>query len=156
MREDIKEILIEFFNQVERKDQSTSHYPSNYGGLHLKVSFGFGKDAKIPWICFLSPGQMPENGIFPVFYFFKEQHKLILAYGISEKNKPSFRWDVNSSMQTIDRYFKSYGITPYKYGLSYVFKEYSTIKALEFEKIEVDLDSLIEKYRSIMKTHVVR
>ena len=149
MKENIKEILTTFFNQVENDDHSTNHYPPFYSGLQLKVGFGFGNAAKIPWITFLGNQQTPTDGIFPVYYFFKENHRMILAYGISEENIPKLRWPVTSNMKTINTYFKERGLKPYKYGLSYVCKTYDVKKELEWRKIEEDLDILINKYKAI-------
>ena len=89
MKEDIKEILSSFFKQSSTDNLSSKHFPPFYSGLKLKVGFGKGNAAKISWITFLGKDQKPQNGIFPVYYFFKEHHKLILAYGISETNIPN-------------------------------------------------------------------
>jgi len=63
MREDIKDILRKFFEQVEEENHSTNHFPLFYHGLQLKVGFGFGNTAKIPWITFLGPGQTPQKNL---------------------------------------------------------------------------------------------
>ena len=152
MKENIKEILSSFFEQTETDNLTANHFPSFYSGLKLKVGFGKGNVAKIPWITFLGIGQKPQNGIFPVYYFFKEQKKLILAYGISETEKPQKNWLVDSETKTIAKYFNSFGITPYKYGLSYVYEVYDSNKNLDWNKIEIDLDTLIEKYKKNMQT----
>src|ERR1019366_7463173 len=121
MTGEIEEILTTFFAQVENDDHTTSHFPQFYSDLQVKVGFGFGNTAKIPWITFLGPGQTPQEGIFPVFYFFKEHHKLILAYGISETKMPKKSWRAPVGVKTLSQYFKSFGIIPHKYGLSYVY-----------------------------------
>jgi|SRR5450759_684744 len=150
MKEDIKEILSSFLVQVEKGNHDTNHYPSSYAGLKLKIGFGFGNAAKIPWITFLGNQQTPTDGIFPVYYFFKENYRMILAYGISEENIPKLRWPVTSNMKTINTYFKERGLKPYKYGLSYVYKTYDVKKELEWTKIEEDLNMLIDKYKTIL------
>jgi 5-methylcytosine-specific restriction protein B len=153
MREDIKEILSSFLAQVEKDNQTTNHFPSFYSGLQLKVGFGFGRTAKIPWITFLGKGQTPQDGIFPVYYFFKEHHKLILAYGISETNIPTKNWFVAPGTKTVAKYFNSFGIKPHKYGLSYVYEVYSTYKDLDWDKIQLDLDTLIDQYKKILQSN---
>src|SRR5436190_3722102 len=150
MKEDIKEILTTFFEQVENDDRSTNHYPSFYSGLQLKVGFGFGNSAKIPWITFLGNQQTPTDGIFPVYYFFKENHRMILAYGISEENIPKLRWPVTPIMKTINTYFRERGLKPYKYGLSYVYKTYDVNKELDWTKIEEELSVLIDMYKTLL------
>jgi 5-methylcytosine-specific restriction protein B len=118
--------------------------------LKLKVGFGIGNTAKIPWIAFLGAGQTPQEGIFPVYYFFKENHRMILAYGISEEKIPKLRWPVTPIMKTINTYFKERGLKPYKYGLSYVYKTYDVNKGLDWIKIEEDLNVLIGKYKTLL------
>jgi 5-methylcytosine-specific restriction protein B len=152
MREDIKEILTNFFEQVENDNQTTSNFPSLYAGLEMKVGFGYGRTAKIPWITFLGKDQSPQNGIFPVYYFFKDYNKLILAYGISETEKPNEMWLVSPRIETISDYFKEEGKEPHKYGLSYVYEVYDTNKDLDWKKIETDLQNLIAYYKLIMQT----
>lgn len=149
MKEDIKEILREFLDQTEKNDHRTNHYPSAYYDLELKVGFGIGRDAKIPWIAFLGKDQTPQEGIFPVFYFFKQYNKLILAYGISETKRPKRNWIGILNTKKIIDYFNDLGISPHKYHQSYVYEVYSTIKDLDWNKIEMDLDNLITKYKRI-------
>lgn len=151
MKEEIKETLSEFFTQVENGGHSTDHYPSFYSELELRPGFGIGKDANIPWIAFLGKGQTVQNGIFPVFYFFKDDHKLILAYGVSEKVKPKKIWFVPPNTKTIKQYFDSLHKTPYKYHYSYVYEAYSTYKDLDWTNIDSDLNRLIAPYKKIMQ-----
>jgi 5-methylcytosine-specific restriction protein B len=150
MKEEIKEILTTFLNQVEDNDRTTNHYPSFFSGLQLRVGFGIGKTAKIPWIAFLGHNQTPTDWIFPVFYYFKEYRRIILAYGISEENIPKLKWPITTITKTIYAYFKERGIKPHKYGLSYVFKTYDVNKELDWAKIEEDLSTLLNKYKAIL------
>jgi 5-methylcytosine-specific restriction protein B len=152
MQEDLKEILVSFFAQSATGNLSPSHFPSFYSGLKLKVGFGVGRIAKISWITFLGKDQEPQDGIFPVYYFFKEHYKLILAYGISETNTPRRNWIIEPGTKTVVEYFKTIGITPYKYGSSYVYQIYDTIHDLKWKKMEMDLDNLLEKYKQILQT----
>ena len=152
MKEDINVILPVFFAQSETDNLVAKHYPTFYSGLKLKAGFGKGRVASISWIAFLAKDQKVTNGIFPVFYFFKEDHKLILAYGISEKEKPNKNWNVPPDTKTITRYFHQFGKEPYKYGLSYVYEVYDTNKDLVFNKIENDLDNLIAYYKKILQS----
>jgi 5-methylcytosine-specific restriction protein B len=152
MTENIKEILTNFFYQVENDDHTTSNFPSIYLGLKMKVGFGYGRTAKTPWITFTGEGQSPQNGIFPVYYFFKEHQRLILAYGISETKKPDKRWLVSPRIETVSNYFKKEGQEPNKYGLSYVYETYDTNQHLDWNKVETDLQQLIAFYKLIMQT----
>ena len=150
MKEGIREILSRFFEQVENADHSTNHFPSFFADLKLKVGFGIGNTARIPWITFLGKGQEPQNGIFPVYYFFKDYNRMILAYGVSEENSPMLRWPITPIMKTISTYFKERGKKPYKYGLSYVYKTYDINKKLDWKQIEEDIETLISKYKTIL------
>jgi 5-methylcytosine-specific restriction protein B len=151
MREDIKVILPAFFAQTETDSLATSHYPRFYSGLNLKAGFGQGRVARIAWIAFLGKDQKVTNGIFPVFYFFKQEHKLILAYGISEQEKPNKNWNVPPGTKTIMQYFRQFGKVPHTYGLSYVYEVYNTNLDLNYNEIESDLDKLIAYYKKIMQ-----
>ena len=153
MREDIKDILTNFFEQVKTDDHTTSNFPAVYSGLEMKVGYGFGRTAKIPWITFLGKEQSPQNGIFPVYYFFKEDHKLILAYGISETEKPNKNWLISPRAETVFNYFKQEGKEPHKYGLSYVYEVYDTNKDIDWNKIETDLQNLIAYYKLVMQAN---
>ena len=150
MQEDIQEILGSFFDQTKTDNLKTNHFPTEYLNIKLKVGFGRGNVARIPWIAFLGKEQKPMKGIFPVYYFFKEQNTLILAYGISEANEPPRSWLIDSHVQTISQYFHQFGIKPHKYGLSHVYEVYNTNKDLDWNKIEMDLHSLIQQYKKIM------
>ena len=151
MKEDIKEILSLFFEQSTTSNLTANNYPNQYSGLRLKAGFGKGNAAKISWITFLGKDQKPQHGIFPVYYFFKQHHKLILAYGVSETEKPLQYWNIGSDTKTIAQYFNKFGIVPHKYGLSYVHEVYDTNNELDWNKIEKDLDNLIDKYKIIMQ-----
>ncbi|MEO6820663.1 MAG: hypothetical protein ABI204_13100, partial [Ginsengibacter sp.] len=91
--------------------------------------------------------QKVTNGIFPVFYFFKENHKLILAYAISEAEIPKYKWLLSPRTETVSSYFKTLGIEPHKYDSSYIYEVYDTNKDLDWNKIEVDLNNLIAYYK---------
>ena len=150
MKEDIKEILSTFFAQTETDSLDRKHYPPFYSGLVLQAGFGRGRVAKIPWIAFLGKDQKVTDGIFPVFYFFKENQKLILAYALSETETPKLKWLLSPRMETVRSYFKNFGIEPYKYGSSYVYEVYDTGKELDWNKVEDDLNQLIKYYKKVL------
>ena len=152
MKEDIKKILPAFFAQTKTDSLESGQYPLFYSGLKLKAGFGIGTVAKVPWIAFLVKGQKVTDGIFPVFYFFKENHKLILAYGISETEITKKNWNVPADTKTISQYFHQFGIKPHKYDLSYVYEAYETNHDLDYNKIESDLNNLIAYYKKIMQS----
>jgi 5-methylcytosine-specific restriction protein B len=146
---ELVEIFKQFFSQVENGQMQTSSFPSSYDGLIMEVGFGQGVPANIPWIAFLQPGQTVRNGIFPVFYFFKKLHWLILAYGISEEKRPEKSWRAPVKVQTIEQFLLSKHKEPHKYHASYVFQSYNTLFELDYEKMETDLKQLIRHYKTL-------
>lgn len=92
------EELNKFLIQAKTDDLGTTrnNYIQRYLGLEIKISFGQGGAAKIPWISFLRKGQTTSNGIYPVYLYFKSEDLLILAYGISVTNNPSKKWELKN------------------------------------------------------------
>ena len=150
MNTEIKDILTSFLAQAKTDNLKTKQYPNDYSLLKMKVSFGQGNLARIPWISFLGKGQTTPNGIYPVFLLFKEYGILILAYGISEENRPVLSWNLPSSQKTITEYFASSGKTAERYGNSYIYAVYDVNDKLNWDEIEKDLQSLIQLYKEII------
>ncbi len=42
-------ILVAFLNQSKEGDLKTSQYPKEWSDLRMKVSFGMGMPARVPW-----------------------------------------------------------------------------------------------------------
>jgi MoxR-like ATPase len=140
-------VLQQFVQQ--ENDLAVSAYPRSYSGLPLKVSFGVGNLARIPWIAFLASEQSVSNGIYPVYLHYKEENLLILARGLSETSKPGLAW-VNTG-ETIKEYFlKNLAKRPARYGDSYIYKVYHLGAPLEKAAVEQDLASLLAEYKSLM------
>jgi 5-methylcytosine-specific restriction enzyme B len=153
--ENIEDILKHFLTQSETENLKTSEYPKSYKGLNLKVSFGQGNTAKIPWISFLGNSQTTSNGIYPVYLLFKEFHKLILAYGVSETNIPKQKWKVDTAFKTISQYFGEAGIKPDRYGESYVYQVYDLTQELNWPRINSDLSELIKTYKLVLQNNIL-
>jgi len=47
------ELLTEFLGQAKSENLRTSHYPKEFKSFKMKVSFGQGVQARVPWISFL-------------------------------------------------------------------------------------------------------
>jgi len=151
MEENIKELLTSFLGQAKTNNLVTNHYPNSYANLNLKVSFGQGVVARIPWISFLGNNQITSKGIYPVYLLYKEQDILVLAYGISETNTPTLNWKIPSNTQTIKEYFgDNFKIKPARYGNSFVYKVYDLKFSLTWDKVEKDLLILIDEYKSLL------
>ncbi len=139
-----------FIKQSRTEDLRARFYARKYQGLAVEIDFGQVSDTRIPWMSFLYKGQKTSHGIYPVYLLFKEYDKLILAYCISETNKPELSWNLNGELETVKTYFSKLGIVPPRYGQSYVFKVYDTSKALDYVGMEEDLNQIVREYKQLM------
>lgn len=140
------EQLLQFLKQAKTENLKTKHFASNYKGTRVKVSFGQGVTARVPWISFLKEPNTTSKGIYPVYLFYKELNKLILAYGISETNVPNESWNIQNP-KTISEFFSENNLgKPDRYGTSYIYKVYDIDNLPENEEIDSDLDELIQFY----------
>ncbi|HVT86220.1 MAG TPA: DUF3578 domain-containing protein, partial [Chitinophagaceae bacterium] len=140
--------LKKFLDQSKTTELGTSDYLNTFQGVSVKVSFGKGNQARIPWIAFLNGVDNVQEGIYPVYLYYKEKGLLILAYGVSETKKPNRTWNV-SNVKSIAEYFDENNLgTPERYGSSFVFKTYNTKHPLSPTVIDDDLNRLISIYKS--------
>lgn len=150
MAESIKPLLTKFLEQSKTSNLTTAHYINRYSDLKVKVSFGQGNIARIPWITFLAEGQTTADGIYPVYLLFKKEKLLILAYGVSETNPPKIKWVFDSHPVRIEDHFQKLGITPDRYGDSFIFEIYDLNLELNWGNIQNDLDDIIKEYKSLL------
>ena len=117
-------ILTEFLLQAQKGDLKTASYPKQWDEMRLRVSFGMGAPARVPWIAFVAPEMQVSNGFYPVYLYYKDLKTLILAYGISETQEFSQTWpaEIMNSSTTITAHFDKE--VP-RYGDSFVFKSYA-------------------------------
>jgi 5-methylcytosine-specific restriction protein B len=145
------EELKKFLEQANTGNHTTQHYKSEYLNVKVKVGFGQGNSAKIPWISFLKEPNTTRHGIYPVYLYYKENDILILAYGISETIAPENNWEDISSKQTISEYFATnFSKKPYRYGSSYIYKVYDVNKLPSKDILETDLENIINIYTKQM------
>jgi len=148
--EEVFEIIEEFVEQGKTTNLKTNSYPKTFNGLNLKVSFGQGVPARIPWIGLTKSPNTISKGIYPVFLFYKEFNKLILAYGISETEKSEFNWINTENHKTIKEWhLKEFNKNPDRYGASFVKGVYDLNIALDKELIEKDLKEIISEYNKL-------
>lgn len=144
--------LNQFIEQSETEDLTYAHYQKKYNGLNVRVSFGKGNVARIPWISFLHESQTTNKGIYPVYLLYKERNLLILAYGISEENKPYQNWSLDNP-KTVKEYFKEKKLgTPQRYGGSYIYQVYDLNNSLEDYPIDSDLYQFTSFYNESMES----
>ena len=112
--------LDQFLVQARSGNLKTSHYSKEFSDLKMKVSFGMGMAARVPWISFTAPGMSTSNGYYPVFLFYREVNKLVLSFGISETSEYTSNWpsDIQDSHPRIDQVIDE----PARYGNSFVYK----------------------------------
>lgn len=138
--------LNEFLKQAKTDNLKTKQFVDKYRGTTVKVSFGQGATARIPWISFLKEPFTTSNGIYPVYLFYKDLNILILAYGISETNRPMQGWDIKNP-KTIAEYLSENNLgKPDRYGDSYVYKIYKIDEFPNAKTIDEDLNHLIDFY----------
>jgi len=140
--------LLLFLEQAKTDNLKTKQYLKEYAGTKVKVSFGQGTTARVPWISFLLPPHTTSSGIYPVYLYYKNLDLLILAYGVSETNSPDMQWNEIVSEGTIKEYLEQQvGQTPEKYGSSYVYKAYDANDLPSEQMINNDLNNLITQYK---------
>jgi 5-methylcytosine-specific restriction protein B len=140
----IFDIYSQFLEDVNKGTLKTAHYPKKFRGLTLKVSFGQGNLAKIPWLAILKPEQKVSEGIYPVLLYYKEFDLVILAFGESEENKATWRWKTAAG-ESISEYLNSqYGADPSRYSQS-------KIHSLFDPKVPVDQDKLLNAINDILE-----
>lgn len=160
--ENLNGILNNFINQALSGDLKTSFYPKEWSSLRMKVSFGMGAPARIPWIAFPATEMTVSNGFYPVYLFYKDFKTLILSYGISETSDFPEHWPIEiiNNSQTIKAYFDT---DVKRYGNSFVFKAYKienegeivkfldeSSKQLSDVDLESDLETILNYYKGLL------
>lgn len=161
----LQEILNSFIIQSHSGDLKTSVYPKFWNDLNVKVSFGMGTPARIPWIGLRAEGQEVSRGINPVYLYYKDLETLILAYGISETEIAPQSWpaEIMNSTQTITaffdkkvpRYGDSFVFKAYKINFSkksdvFTFSNYKTGENVSDKDLESDLSVITDYYKKIL------
>ncbi len=135
--------LIKFLLQAKEGSLKTKSYIKKLGQLSVRVSFGQGAPARVPWIAFLHDTQNVQKGIYPVLLYYQSQSILVLAYGISETEKPLKQWPSNITSEAVEikDYLKG---KQERYGNSFVYKAYKIdSKKKEPVLLESDTGELI-------------
>ncbi len=138
--------LKQFLAQAKTDNLKTKHFVSNYKNFEVKVSFGQGNTARIPWISFLKEPNTTSHGIYPVYLYYKDYEILILAYGVSETNIPEMTWNLEDKKSIAEYFDIKYSKKPDRYGSSYVFKVYDVNNLPTESILDNDLDSLLNIY----------
>lgn len=157
--------LDNFLKQTQTDNLKTKGlYPESIYDLDIKVSFGKGIPSHVPWICVLGPGMSASNGYYPVYFYYKKENTLILAYGISEivDYKEPWTREIVESNQKIKNFLGK----PSKYGESYVYKSYepeisetevkyfSNGNEISKDQMSNDLKTITEKYKQCLDIEI--
>lgn len=136
-----------FINQAQTDNLKKIGFPKTFKGLDVKVSFGAGNLAKIPWIAFLKEPNTVTSGIYPVYLYYKDINVLILAYGLSETTESKNQWKTKNQLQTVADWFEKEGRgKPLRYGDSFIKSVYDLANELDPINLQDDLDDLLEVY----------
>ena len=158
------EILEKFIMQAGQNSLKTAEYPREYQNLKMKVSFGMGSAARVPWISFTAPGISASNGYFPVYLYYKSQNILVLSYGISETSEYDVNW--SEEIQRSNPLISDVVPNAARYGDSFAFKAYkpridsNSVKFFDLSGVEVsdniskDLDAILATYRNTLDSEV--
>src|SRR5690554_2011013 len=146
---DFHELLQSFLQQAKTDNLKTKHYPKFYKDLKIRVSFGAGNQAMVPWVAFLEKPNKVTDGIYPVYLYFKSVEKLILAYGLSVTNTPKINWELTNPISIADYFINNNLGKPDRYGNSYVYKVYDANNLPNAITINEDLESIIFMYQNI-------
>jgi 5-methylcytosine-specific restriction protein B len=149
---EIAELLRRFCDQADEGTRlAVQDYLSEYRGLKVKVSFGQGNFARIPWVAFLGAGQTVSQGVYPVLLLFREERQLLLCYGISETNPPVVSWGDLGETVTVRQWFKQrYDRNPDRYGDSLVCAAYDARQPLPVDDLQRLLDQMIDRYHDVV------
>lgn len=143
--------LNRFLEQTKTGELKFRSYSKSFNNLKVKVSFGQGVQAEVPWIAFLKEPNTVQKGIYPVYLYYKDLNLLMLAYGVSQTHEPSNNWELHNPT-SISTYFAEHHLgRPRNYGSSYVYKVYNTNNPLNRDEIEEDLLDIIDIYNEMQE-----
>lgn len=162
-------ILDQFILQSNTKDLKYAHYPKKYKDLDMKISFGMGVPARIPWIAFIGNEMLVSNGFYPVYLYYKDLKMLILSYGISETSEYEQSWpdSIIANKTKIKDFFED-NSKVHRYGSSFVHRAYNVEikgeyieyrlndndKILTQNALINDLDEIILEYKNSINIEI--
>lgn len=152
----VTKLVSKFLEQAKRGDDlSVQGFPKRYRELDVKVSFGKGNFARIPWIAFLGHRQSVSEGIYPVFLLFQDEGVLVLCDGVSEENEAALAWPNADGLQTVRTWFREkYGRNPDRYRESLVRAVYDLSKPLPGASLKGELDAAIDEYQKVLRARL--
>lgn len=151
-KEGLKDLLTKFLKQAETMSSlAVSSYATDYRGLKVKVSFGQGVQARVPWIAFLGLGHVVSKGSYPVLLYYREAKELLVAYGVSETHTTESLWKDIHGRETIkDFLIKKLGRAPERYGDSLVARAFAVSDQMDVDQIALAIDGVIDQYKPLL------
>lgn len=148
----LPDILKRFLTQASTGSAlAVSGYPTEYRGLQVKVSFGKGVLARVPWIAFLGAGHVPTKGSYPVLLYYRKAGYVVVAYGVSETHDTAPFWRNLDSTPTIEQYLATQAaMEPERYGDSYVAEAFSGDHLADVDQIAAAIDKVIDEYKPLL------
>jgi Endonuclease NucS C-terminal domain/MrcB-like, N-terminal domain len=161
-------VLGKFLFQTQTGELKTASYPKEWGGLKLRVSFGQGVAARVPWVAFIAPEMQVSKGFYPVYLYYREFNTLILAYGVSETEEFAKKWpsEIVNDVPTIRDFF---GKDIPRYGGSFVYKAYKISfnnRAIQYlypngrtasaSDLESDLSRIVDYFKKVVANEVTK
>lgn len=137
-----------FISLAQTDNLKKKGFINEYKGLEVKVSFGAGNTARVPWVALLKEPNKVTNGIYPVYLYYKSENILVLAYGVSETDTPSSQWSERSKYKQVNDWFLENNKTSAeRYGNSYVKAVYDLSDDIIPQEFQEDLDGIIDEYK---------
>jgi 5-methylcytosine-specific restriction enzyme B len=143
----LQDIIRNFIEQSKTNKLSTNLYPKEFNNFKVRISFGKGRVAKVPWIAFLSGRNKVMSGYYPAILLYKEVEKLFVVFGESERYNPKYNWKLNIEYPTIAKYFNLIESKKLKYSNCHIFSSYY-INSLDLDKIENDIKVVLNIYET--------
>jgi hypothetical protein len=152
--------LFAFLKQSQTENLKFGHYPREVEEFRSKVSFGQGARARVPWISITATGISTSNGYYPVYLYYREEHALVLAFGLSETFEYAETWpeEITSRFEKIEEVFEN----PPRDGKSWLFRNYSVTvsgqetrlsldgKRVTESDLDADLQEILDVYRTCL------
>lgn len=150
--EKIMPTLEMFLRQSKTSDMHTSQYIKTFNEFELKVSFGQGSPAHVPWIGLSTINGKGIDDLSVGYLYYKNRNKLFSVFHVSEETEINREWSnaIKNEYKQISDYIDS----PERYGDTYVFQLYDIIEEKPItptEDIENDLKNLLTIYRAELK-----
>ncbi|WP_302175001.1 AAA family ATPase [uncultured Hydrogenophaga sp.] len=149
----LQELLQRFLQQAASMDSlAVAGYPTEYRGLKIKVSFGKGVQARVPWVGLFGGDNTPTKGIYPVLLYYREAKVLVIAYGVSETQSAMTTWPLESTTETVEHCLRRMtGRYPERYGESFVCRAFPLDANISIDLVATSMDEVIDRYKPLVQ-----